>query len=57
MAFILVIIVAVSVINYVSTLFMHYKTSVLDLIGHSYVVDLKHIDEGDFDDQYEGKTY
>ncbi len=57
MAFILVIIAAVSVINYVSTLFMHYKTSVLDLIGHSYVVDLKHIDEGDFDDQYEGKTY
>lgn len=57
MALILVIIAIVSAINYVSTLFMHFKTSIVDLIGHSYVVDLKHIDEGDFDDQYEGKTY
>ena len=57
MALILVIIVIVSAINYVSTLFMHFKTSIVDLIGHSYVVDLKHIDEGDFDDQYEGKAY
>lgn len=57
MALLLVIIAIISAINYVSTLFMHYKTSLVDLMTHSYVVDLKHIDEGDFDDQYEGKTY
>ncbi len=41
---------------YVSTLFTHNKVSLLDLVFHEHVVDKHHIDEGDFDDQYEGKA-
>lgn len=57
MALLFVIVILLTAIIYVSTLFMHFKTSLVDLLSRSYVVDLKHIDEGDFDDQYEGKSY
>lgn len=53
----LVIITLLALINYVPTLFTHYKTSLLDMAFHDFVVDIKHIDEGDFDDEYEGKSY
>lgn len=49
------IIVIAAIIVYISTLFMHYKTSLIDLLNHCFIVDLKHIDEGDFDDEYSGK--
>lgn len=52
--FLIIVIAAITI--YISTLFMHYKTSLVDLLTRCNVVDLKHIDEGDYDDQYEGKV-
>lgn len=42
---------------YVSTLFTHYRTSLIDILFKEKLVDKKYIDEGDNDEHFEARPY
>lgn len=47
LGFILLMIGLVSIVTYIPTLFMYYKTSLIDVLTKIRIVDLKYIDEGE----------
>ena len=50
---ILIIIALIGIINAIPILFTHYKTSFLDMLFKTKVVDLTYLDEGDIDEKDE----
>ena len=49
----LIIIALIGIINAIPILFTHYKTSFLDMLFKTKVVDLTYLDEGDIDEKDE----
>lgn len=54
---ILMIVILGSLLINVVMLFTHYRKNIINLIFHDKVVDIHYLDEGDNDDQFEGRSY
>jgi len=52
----LIILIIGTIVNMIG-LFTHYRQNAINLIFNDKVVDTHYLDEGDIDDQYEGKSY
>lgn len=53
---VLIIFIIGTIVNLIG-LFTHYRQNAINLVFGDKVVDIHYLDEGDNDDQYEGRTY